>query len=170
VINLYHRLRLHPLRGRLTRYTIGSIVAAATSAVVFAGVYVLGASTTACSVIAFVAGAIPNWTLNRRWAWKVSGRVSIAREVVAYIIISALSLLASSLATAWTQHQVQGLPAHHGYRVALVTGSYVAVFAILFIAKFAVYEVWIFSGRSRVRAALRSRHQVWMAARANRIP
>jgi putative flippase GtrA len=170
VIKLYHRLRLHPLRGRLTRYTIGSIVAAATSAVVFAGVYVLGASTTACSVIAFVAGAIPNWTLNRRWAWKVSGRVSIAREVVAYIIISALSLLASSLATAWTQHQVQGLPAHHGYRVALVTGSYVAVFAILFIAKFAVYEVWIFSGRSRVRAALRSRHQVWMAARANRIP
>lgn len=170
MIRLYHRLRVHPLRGRLTRYTIGSLIAAATSAVTFAIVYVLGASTTLCSVIAFIAGAIPNWSLNRRWAWKVRGRVSIAREVVAYIIISALSLLASSLATAWTQHQVQGLPAHHGYRVILVTASYVAVFALLFVAKFAVYEVWIFSGRSRVRAALRSRHQVWMAARANRIP
>jgi len=170
VIKLYHRLRLHPLRGRLTRYTIGSIIAAATSAVTFAIVYVLGASTTACSVIAFIAGAIPNWSLNRRWAWKVSGRISIAREVVAYIIISALSLVATSLSTAWTQHQVQSLPAHHGYRVILVTASYLAVFAVLFVAKFAVYEVWIFSGRSRVRAALRSRHQVWMAARANRIP
>ncbi|HLJ02477.1 MAG TPA: GtrA family protein [Solirubrobacteraceae bacterium] len=170
MIKLYHRLRLHPLRGRLTRYTIGSIIAAATSAVTFAIVYVLGASTTACSVIAFIAGAIPNWSLNRRWAWKVSGRISIAREVVAYIIISALSLVATSLSTAWTQHQVQSLPAHHGYRVILVTASYLAVFAVLFVAKFAVYEVWIFSGRSRVRAALRSRHQVWMAARANRIP
>ena len=76
----------------------------------------------------------------------------------------------SSLATAWTQDQVQGLPAHHGYRVVLVTGSYVAVFAILFVAKFAVYEVWIFSGRSRVRAAFRSRIQVRNAARANRTP
>jgi putative flippase GtrA len=138
--------------------------------VVFAIAYILGASTTACTVIAFVAGAVPNWMLNRRWAWKVSGRVSIAREVVAYVLISALSLLASALATAWTQHQVQSLPAHHGYRVALVDASYMAVFAILFVAKFAVYELWIFSGRSRVRAALRSRHQVWMAARANRMP
>ena len=170
MIKLYHRLRVHPLRGRVTRYTIGSIVAAITSMIVFAIAYVLGASTTACSVIAFLAGAIPNWTLNRRWAWKVSGRISWGREIVAYVIISALSLLASSLATAWTQHHVQSLPAHHGYRVALVDASYMAVFAILFVAKFAVYEVWIFSGRSRVRAALRSRHQVWQAARANRIP
>ena len=52
----------------------------------------------------------------------------------------------------------------------LVTGSYLAVFAILFVVRFAVYEVWIFSGRSRVRAALRSRLQVRSAARANRTP
>jgi putative flippase GtrA len=154
----------------MTRYTIGSAVAAATSAIVFALVYVLGASTTTCSVLAFVAGAIPNWFLNRRWAWKVRGRVSVAREVIAYVIISLLSLAATSLATEWTQDHVQSLPAHHGYRVVLVTASYLAVFAVLFVAKFVVYELWIFSGRSRVRAALRSRRQVWTAARANRAP
>ena len=158
------------LGGRITRYTLGSVIAAATSAVVFALLYILGVGTTACSVAAFVAGAIPNWILNRRWAWKLRGRVAFGREIVAYVIISVLSLVATSLATGWTQHQVQTLPAHHGYRVALVTASYLAVFAILFVAKFAVYEVWIFSGRSRVRAALRSRHQVWVAARANRSP
>jgi putative flippase GtrA len=167
---LYKLLRHTPLGRKMTRYTIGSAVAAATSAIVFALVYVLGASTTTCSVLAFVAGAIPNWFLNRRWAWKVRGRVSVAREVIAYVIISLLSLAATSLATEWTQDHVQSLPAHHGYRVVLVTASYLAVFAVLFVAKFVVYELWIFSGRSRVRAALRSRRQVWTAARANRAP
>jgi hypothetical protein len=78
--------------------------------------------------------------------------------------------MAASAATGWTQDQVQSLPAHHGVRVALVTLSYVAVQAILFVAKFLVYEHWVFAGRSRVRAAVRSRRQVWIAARANRTP
>jgi putative flippase GtrA len=154
----------------MTRYTLGSMVAALTSAVVFALLYVSGVGTTACSVIAFVAGAIPNWILNRRWAWRVQGKVAIGREVIAYIVVSALTLLATTEATAWTQRQVQSIPAHHGIRVLLVTASYLAVFAILFVARFAVYEFWIFSGRSRVRAALRSRLQVLSAARANRSP
>lgn len=166
----FQRLRGSALGTRITRYTIGSVVAAATSAVVFALLYVFGVGTTACSVSAFIAGAIPNWILNRRWAWKLRGRVAFGREIIAYIVISVLTLVASSLSTAWTQRHVQSIPAHHGIRVALVTASYLAVFAVLFVARFAVYELWIFSGRSRVRAALRSRRQVWMAARANRTP
>jgi putative flippase GtrA len=158
------------LGGRITRYTLGSVIAATTSAVVFALLYVLGLGTTACSIFAFVAGAIPNWILNRRWAWKVQGKVAIGREVIAYVVVSALTLLATAEATAWTQRQVQSIPAHHGVRVLLVTASYLAVFAILFVARFAVYEFWIFSGRSRIRAAFRSRRQVWNAARANRTP
>jgi putative flippase GtrA len=167
---IVEQLTLSPLRARLTRYTIGSIVAAATSAVTFALVFALGASTTASSIIAFVAGAIPNWVLNRRWAWKVRGRINFGREVVAYIAISLLSLLASSAATAWTQHHAGAVSSAPWVHVALVTGAYLAVFALLFAAKFAVYEAWVFSGRSRVRAALRSRMNVWSAARANRMP
>ena len=132
--------------------------------------YVLGASTTACSIGAFFAGAIPNWTLNRRWTWKVQGRVAIGREIVAYLVISALTLLALSLATGETNRLVRGIPAHHGVRVLLVTASYFAVLALLYGARFFLYEHWIFSGRSRVRAAFRSRRQVWSAARANRTP
>jgi putative flippase GtrA len=145
-------------------------VAATTSAVVFPILYVLGASTTACSVAAFAAGAIPNWTLNRRWTWKVEGRVAFGREILAYIAVSATTLLALSLATGWTHHQVQGIPAGHGVRVLLVTASYFGVLAVLYGLRYFLYEFWIFSGESRVRAALRSRRQVWMAARANRTP
>src|ERR1700693_892450 len=38
-----------PLRARITRYTLASIVAATTSAIVFAALYVMGVGTTACS-------------------------------------------------------------------------------------------------------------------------
>ena len=166
----FREILRHPLRGRITRFAISSGVAAATSAVVFPVLYVLGASTTACTVLAFFAGAIPNWTLNRRWTWKVQGRVAWGREIFAYLVISASTLLALSLATGWTDRHVQHIPAHHGLRVLLVTASYFAVLSLLYAARFFVYEHWIFSGRSRVRAAVRSRIQVRNAARANRTP
>jgi putative flippase GtrA len=158
------------LKRRIARFAISSAVAASTSAVVFSILYVLGASTTACSVAAFVAGAIPNWTLNRRWTWKVEGRVAFGREILAYVAVSVTTLLALSLATAWTHRHVQSIPAGHGIRVILVTASYFGVLAALYGVRFFLYEFWIFSGQSRVRAGLRSRRQVWMAARANRTP
>jgi putative flippase GtrA len=140
--------------------------------IVFALLYWSGEhNTTVDSVAAFVAGAIPNWVLNRRWAWGVRGRVSWAREIVGYVVVSLIALVASSAGTGWTQSWVTDHVAPGtGLRVILVTGAYVAVQAILFAGKFFVYEHWVFSGRSRVRAALRSRHQVWTAARANRTP
>jgi putative flippase GtrA len=164
------RLRRSVLERRIARFAISSMVAAMTSAVVFPILYVLGLSTTACSIAAFAAGAVPNWTLNRRWTWKVAGRVAFGREIFAYIVVSATTLLALSLVTGWTHRHVQGIPAGHGIRVALVTASYFGTLAVLYGARFFLYERWIFSGQSRVRAALRSRRQVWMAARANRTP
>ena len=166
--NLIQRWRGSARGARITRYTIGSGVAFGTSAIVFPILYVMGFSTTACSIGAFVAGAIPNWILNRRWAWRLSGRIAFGREIVAYVSISVLQLVLTSLTTAWTQQQVQGIPAHTGIRAALVTASYLAVFVVMFAAKFAIYEFWIFSGKSRVRAAIRSRRALWNENRANR--
>jgi putative flippase GtrA len=178
----YTRAREHPLVQRfsrsafatkVTKYAIGSVIALATSVVVFAVMYVIlgGKHTTICSIGAFLAGAIPNWVLNRRWAWKIKGEVAFLREIVAYIAISGVVLVASSLGTGamqtWVKHHVT---AGHGVRVILVTGAYVFVQAVLFVVKFVIYEKWVFSGQSRLRAAVRSRHQVWTAARANRTP
>ncbi|GAC1582465.1 MAG: hypothetical protein NVS3B18_15950 [Candidatus Dormibacteria bacterium] len=153
----------------MTKYAIGSVVALVTSIVVFALLYVANASTTWCSIGAFLAGAIPNWILNRRWAWQQQGQVAFLREIVGYVIVSLLALVASSAATGFTNSQVSGIPEGHGIRVLIVTGAYVLVQAVLFVGKFVIYERWVFSGRS-LRAAVRSRHQVWTAARANRTP
>jgi putative flippase GtrA len=170
LVDRYRKLRSSPLGARVTRFAISSMVAACTSLVVFPLLYVMGASTTVCSIGAFVAGAIPNWTLNRRWTFKVKGRVAFGREILAYIVVSATTLLCLSVVTGWVDDQVQSIPAHHGLRVAIVTASYFAVLAVLYGVRFFLYEFWIFSGRSRIRTALRSRRQVWTAARANRTP
>jgi putative flippase GtrA len=166
----YRRLSSSPFVAKLARYSIGSGVALATSATVFALLLLAGEhNTTVDSIAAFFAGAIPNWILNRRWAWEMTGKVEIAREVIGYSVVTVFALACSSLGTSWAQHWVRGHVVH-GFRVILVTGSYVLVQVLLFVAKFVVYDRWVFAGRSRFRAALRSRHQVWVAARANRTP
>jgi putative flippase GtrA len=162
-------LRASALVQRITRYALGSLVALATSVTVFALLLSLGTGTTVASVVAFLAGAVPNWILNRRWAWRMNGRIAVGREVVGYALISLLALLAASAGTGWAHHAVRGVHSH-GLRVALITLAYVAVQGLLFGLKFLAYERWVFAGRSRVRAAWRSRHQVWSAARANRAP
>lgn len=162
----------HPVRGRLTKFAISSLVAAGTSWVVLALLYAMNVNTTLATVLAFFAGAIPNWSINRRWTWDLRGRVALGREVVAYVVISAITLVLLSLATNGADSYVR---AHHiqpgtGLRILIVTGSYFVTLALLYGVRFFLYEKWIFSGRSRVRAALRSRRQVWSAARANRTP
>jgi putative flippase GtrA len=177
---LRERLRASALWGKLdnayvrkvVKYAIGSLLALATSTVVFAILLLLGSNnTTIDSVAAFVAGAIPNWVLNRRWAWERTGKIEIAREVIGYSVVSLVALVASSLGTGW----MQGWVRHHvvsgtGLRTLLITGAYVGVQGLLFVGKFVVYDRWVFTGRSRLRTAVRSRHQVWMTPRANRTP
>lgn len=180
VSGLYTRARSHRVARRfsrsafaakLTKYAIGSLVALTTSVIVFAVMDWMGIRTGIDSAAAFVAGAIPNWVLNRRWAWKMEGRAEFLREIFAYTVISVVVWAASTWATGNTQNW-----AHHhiapgsGLRVIVTTGAYVFVQAVFFVLKFVIYDKWVFSGQSRLRAAVRSRHQVWSAARANRTP
>jgi putative flippase GtrA len=170
--DLYARVRKMPFTSKVMKYALGSGVALATSVIVFALLLTAGVSTTIDSVAAFVAGAVPNWILNRRWAWQRTGQVEVAREVIGYIVVSVLALIAASAATGAVQDFVRDRSNNvtHGLHTILITGAYVLVQALLFVVKFVIYDRWVFAGRSRVRAALRSRHQVWTAARANRTP
>jgi putative flippase GtrA len=168
---LAQRFARSPYAAKLTKYAIGSVVALVTSVVVFAVMDWLGIRTGIDSAAAFIAGAIPNWVLNRKWAWKMDARIEWMREILAYTIISVLVWAASTWATGNTQNWAS----HHiangsGLRVLVTTAAYVVVQAVFFVVKFVIYDKWVFAGKSRFRAALRSRHQVWTAARANRTP
>lgn len=166
------------LSARFAGYAAGSVVAFTTGNIAFVALYLSGASTTVCSVGGFIAAAIPNWILNRRWAWRrKGGSLSFGREIIGYIAVSIVVLVSTSAATGWTNAHIQWIPQHYGLRALVVTAAYVAVTVVLFFAKYAIYNYWIFSDVSRVRSGLRSlalafrsRNQVPSTARANRIP
>ncbi len=134
-----------PFSAKMTKYALSSGIAFLLSEITFAVCYWAGLGTIGCSVIAFFAAAIPNWIMNRRWAWQQTGRPPV-KQTVAYVTVSAIVLVVTSAATKvtnyWVKHNVVD---HHGLRVLIVTGSFTVVTVILFFAKFAVYEFLIFS-------------------------
>ncbi len=168
----WRRLTKTPLSAKMTKYAVGSLIAFVTGNVFFAFVYWATAGDTfAASVAGFVSAAIPNWILNRRWAWQQTGPPP-AKQVITYAGVSLVVLFTTSWATgvtnSWVKHM--HVEQHYGLRILIVTAAYVAVTVVLFFAKFAIYEFWVFSERSRVRSAFRSLMNVSRIARANRIP
>jgi putative flippase GtrA len=159
-----------PFSAKVTKYAVGSVIAFVISTVFFYAFYLTGSATGVCSVAGFIGGAVPNWILNRRWAWQQTGRPP-AKQLIAYVLVSGVVLLTTTQATKWTnRHIANHVVQHYGLRGLVVTSAYVAVTVALFFAKFVVYEFWVFSERSRVRAAFRSLMNVSRIARANRIP
>lgn len=155
--SVYRRLKASRFTVKIARYAIGSVVALLTSVIVFALLLAAGVGTTADSILAFVAGALPNWILNRRWAWERSGEMDVAREVLGYTLISLLALAASSAGTGWADGVLRHhLSDQHTLRVLLVTLAYVGVQGVLFVAKFVAYDRWVFTEGGRIRAALRA--------------
>ena len=137
---------------KLWRYGAGSVVAFVTSVVVyyvffsFAHLGAIGSTW-----VAFVAGAVPNWVLNRRWAWEKRGREGVARESALYVLVSIVSLVASSAVTKAT-----ALAVVHTNRTArdlLVTFSYMASVVVLSVLKYLVYDRFVFVDKRRARAA-----------------
>ena len=149
---------------RLWRYGAGSVVAFVSSTVVFyLCIGILGEGAITATVVAFFAGAVPNWVLNRRWAWEKRGRDGITRETLLYAIVSLVSLLVSAAITKGTALEAEDLRAMHMVRDVLVTGSYVLSVVLLTGLKYLAYNRFVFVDR-------RSRAQVPTTTEANRQP
>ena len=151
---------------KLWRYGAGSIVAFVTSVFALYASYSwahLGAITS--SVIAFFAGAIPNWALNRRWAWQKRGREGVARETMLYVTVSLVSLVASTIVTKLAA--VAADDVSHVLRDLVVTASYTFSVVGLTGLKYLAYDRLVFVDRNGAR---RSRHQVPSTTEQNRIP
>jgi len=123
---------------KVLRYLTGSVVATICSEVTFVVLYgVVGVGTTWSSALSWLAGAVPNFWLNRNWAWQRRGRPSLRREIVPYVAIILTTLLLATVLThvadVWLHHQ----GVSRSWRVTLVAavflGTYVVVFALRFV-------------------------------------
>src|SRR3954451_23821380 len=69
------------LGGKLARYSAGSVVATVCSEVTMVLLYgPLGVAPVWAAVFAWLAGAVPNYWLNRSWTWRRTGRPGLRDE------------------------------------------------------------------------------------------
>jgi putative flippase GtrA len=142
---LDHPLLSRPLVRRITGYSAGSVVAVIVSEAAFAAAYGWGHSgTILASAAGFVGGAVPNYILNRRWAWSDRRGRDRHTELLLYMSVSFASFLVAAAATHWAEAGARHLTIVRGWQVALVTAAYLAVSALFFVVKFVFYEMLVF--------------------------
>jgi len=139
------RARRSPLVRKITGYSAGSVIAAFTSELAFAGVFSLHAGTVLASLAGFVGGAIPNYILNRRWAWQDRRGRNPRQEIILYFLVSAAAFVVSVFATDITENWARTLTSNHNVRALLVDAAYLAVSGVFFVGKFVAYEFLVFT-------------------------
>lgn len=139
--------RLRSARAMLLgRYAASSVIAGLISEGAFLASYGLGALPSVASVIAFVAGAVPNYLMNRYWAWQQKDRVKPGRELLPYLIIivttAVLASLITTAADAWLTDRIDS----HFWQVVLVGIAFLGTYGVMFVIKFFLFDRLIFVG------------------------
>lgn len=146
------RLTRH-LRVRLFRYAAGSVVAFAVSEISFVVLFaphLLGAK--GASIVASLIGVIPGYFLNRNWAWGRRGRSHPWREILPYWVTVLVSTALAAVTIGAVNHAATAADLGRDVRTVLNAITYCAVYGTLFVAKFVVFNRWLF-GDSRRPAA-----------------
>lgn len=154
---LLRRALRSPLGVRFTRYTAGSAVAAVTSQLVFVLVYGLFAlaGPRGATALAFLAGFLPNYYLNRRWTWGRRGRVAVVRELVPYAAVVVAGVGIAAVATSLAEEWVLRLGVSRPVQVTVVTLAFVVAQGVLFVGKFVIFDRVLFADRSGAPARTR---------------
>jgi len=139
---------------RIVRYFTGSVIATVCSEITFVVLYgAISVGTAWSSVLAWLAGAIPNFWLNRNWAWQRTGRPNLRREVLPYAVIILttllLAMLLTHLADAWLQDQ----DVSSSVRVTLVASVFMGTYVVVFILRFVLLERLFNGVRTQEQAA-----------------
>jgi putative flippase GtrA len=131
---------------RFAGYSLGSVVAAGTAEVAFILAYAWGhAGPVGASAAGFVGGAVPNYFLNRRWAWPDRGGRSRRAEVALYAAVALASFGTSVAATRWAQNWARGVTTDAFWRTVVIAAAYLVASAVVFVAKFVLYDRVVFT-------------------------
>ncbi len=127
------------LDAKVWRYVTGSVVATLCSEVAFLLLYgALHAAPVVASALGWLAGAVPNYWLNRTWAWGRRGRPDLVGELLPYVSIVLSTLLLASVATSVVHDAL--VDTGHGLRTVLVGGTFLAVYGVVFVLRFLLLD------------------------------
>ncbi|MCI2420421.1 GtrA family protein [Saccharopolyspora sp. K220] len=114
--------------------------------------YSLGATAVFATTLAWLAGAIPNFVLNRR-TWGGGGRAALRGEILRYGVISVGTALLAALATHNAETLAHALfPDVRTAQIAVVWGAFIGTYAVMFVVKFVLIDRLVFTARRPRRA------------------
>jgi len=141
-----HRERLR----RFGRYGASSLLSILLTEVLLALFYgeLRLASATTCSLLASGIAAVPTYVLYRRYVWRRRGRSQSRNEVIPFWITTAIGVTLSTLAVGAATHVI----GHYAFgssleRAAVVDGASVGSFGLLWMARYVVFDRWVFGAR-----------------------
>ena len=136
---------------RLVRYSLVSLVSVAVSQSVLAIAFgVLHWTAQLANVVACAVAAVPSFHLNRSWTWGRRGRSHLLREVAPFWALAFLGLAFSTWAADVGSTMAHHAAASHAVATAIVMASSLLAFALLWIGKFAIFNLLLFTeGHSR---------------------
>lgn len=125
----------------MRRYFGSSVVAAGCSELTLVLLYgVLHVSTGWASALAWSAGALPNYWLNRSWAWRLRGRPSLRGEVLPYALIVGVTLLLAWLGTSAADAWLRDAAVSSEVRVVLVAATFLGVYVVMFALRYVLLD------------------------------
>ncbi|MCP2252020.1 putative flippase GtrA (transmembrane translocase of bactoprenol-linked glucose) [Prauserella aidingensis] len=130
---------------RLVRALMSSGLATGMSQVTLIVLLTMGVNPTVSSAAAFVAGAIPNYFVARRWAWNRKGKPDVKRELLPYLFVIALGGIASMTLTTIAGWITEPLRIEGFVRVIVLDVAFLSSYALVFLIKFTLLDRFVYS-------------------------
>ena len=92
------------------------------------------------NVVASLAAVGPSFALNRRYAWRCTGRGHVRRELLPFWVYALCSLAASTAAVDLAGHWAAASGVAPATRTAVVLGANIAISMVLWCGQFALLE------------------------------
>lgn len=141
--------RQGPRSRRVAKYMGTSVLSTVVSELTLIGLLGLGLATAVpAAVVATLTGGLLSYLFSRYWIWPEADRQRAGRQLVRYAAITVAGLLLSSFATGEVAAHVVGA---HELRVAEIALAYFATYVVLWIAKYALYQLMVFRGPQQAR-------------------
>jgi putative flippase GtrA len=127
---------------KLIRFTSVSVVSTAVSILTISLVYgfkIIRGEVEA-TLFGNLMGAIPSYTLNRRWTWGKTGRSHLRGEILPFAVMSALGISFSMVGGAYARHLVHTHRWSHLFNTGIVDAANLASFALFWVLKLVVFN------------------------------
>lgn len=134
-----------PEHRKFIKYALASVISVIITQILLLLFYSgLGMDGEWAGFFASSIAAIPSYFLNRNWVWRKTGKSHLKREVIPFWIMVFIGLGFSALAGYFADDAAHNWTDSSFLRAAIVTGSNIGAFAVLWVIKYVIFNKIMF--------------------------